>query len=335
MGHSTGRTSARLLRHDGMIVANEVRSVLSSWTDRLIALAVIVIALVALHSSLSDRPFILAAVAVAALAAVTGAGAARVIQRRLDFHAYDGVLAVDALAQREQRRYALAMHGAACAIMAICALVGRPATMILALIGYLVGAGSCHIARRVVLGDGSPRLSASLRPVRLFLHRPVAGALAAMPVVLPVLLLTSIGPGPMAAFIGLINAMAALLLTMLDDKVVRFMTVSGYRAGRIIGLHTRSLLVLLLLTVPAFLAFSYGLIAIVVGSVLLAAQVLMMARILAYRVHAKRTADTVVSICTAIACVAGFAMPMLLPFVVIAILWHLHRRSAPATWLLT
>jgi hypothetical protein len=42
-----------------------------------------------------------------------------------------------------------------------------------------------------------------------------------------------------------------------------------------------------------------------------------------------------VTICTVVAFVAGFAMPMLLPLVVMAILWHLHRRAAPATWLLT
>ncbi|HSI16359.1 MAG TPA: hypothetical protein VK980_01215 [Sphingomonas sp.] len=318
-----------------MIVANELRSVLASWTDRLIALAVVLIALFALRSSLSDRPFVFAAVAVAALAAVIGAGAARVIQRRLDFHAYDGVVAVDALTRGEHRLYTLSIHGAVCGIMALCVLAGRPATVGLALIGYLVGAGSCNIARRLVLGRGSPRLSAPLRSVRPFLRRPIAGALAAITVVLPVLLLTSIEPGPMAAFIGLVSAVAALLLTMLDDGVVRFMTVSGYRAGRIIWFHSRSVLAFLLLTVPALLALSHGLIAVVVGSVVLAAQVLMTARILAYRVHAKRTADTVVGICTVVACIAGFAMPMLLPFVVMAILWHLHRRAAPATWLLT
>ena len=47
-----------------------------------------------------------------------------------------------------------------------------------------------------------------------------------------------------------------------------------------------------------------------------------------------RSADTLVTIC-GIACVTGVAMPMLLPVVVIAILWQLHRRAAPETWLLT
>ena len=31
----------------------------------------------------------------------------------------------------------------------------------------------------------------------------------------------------------------------------------------------------------------------------------------------------------------AFAMPMFLPVVVIAILWQLHRRARPVTWLLT
>jgi len=71
----------------------------------------------------------------------------------------------------------------------------------------------------------------------------------------------------MAALIGLVSAVAVLLLTMLDDGVVRFMTISGDRTGRIIGLHLRSLLACVLLTVPACLALSDSLGAIVVGIV--------------------------------------------------------------------
>ena len=37
----------------------------------------------------------------------------------------------------------------------------------------------------------------------------------------------------------------------------------------------------------------------------------------------------------AVACLAGLAMPIVLPVVVLAVLWHLHRRSVSATWLMT
>jgi len=335
MGEATGRIKAALLRHDRMIVANELRSVLFSWKDRLIALAVLLMALAAVRSWLSDRPFIIAAVAVATLAAATGAGAARTIGRRLDFHAQDGVVAADALTQDVRRHYILSIHALVCGVVSICAAVGRPQAALLAPIGYLIGAGACHVASRVVRANALPRRSPLRRAIRPFLQRPISGVLAAALVLLPVLFLKSIDPGPLAAFIGLLSVAAALVLTMLDYGIVRFMTESGYRARRIIGVHARSLLVFLGSAALACLALSGSLVAIVVVGVALAALVLMTARILAYRVHAKRTADTIVSIYVGVACLAGFAMPVLLPAVVIAILWHLYRRSIPATWLLS
>ena len=150
MGDTTGRKKAGLLRHDRMIVANELRSALSSWSDRLIALAALLGALVALKSALSHRPFIFAATAVATLATAAGVWAARMIERRVDFHSQDGVLAADALAEDARRHYALAIHALVCAIVTICAVIGRPAAAALAPIGYLVGAGV--VPRRVPSG---------------------------------------------------------------------------------------------------------------------------------------------------------------------------------------
>lgn len=335
MSHSTGRTDGRLLRHDRMIVANELRSAFASWTDRLVALAVILIALAAVRASLSDRPFVLAATAVAALGAVAGAGAAWMIDRRLDFHAQDGVIAADALTDRARRHYILSIHAPVCGMVTLCAGIGRPMAAFLVPLAYLIGAGACHIARRLAIpGGGQPR-SSRLRAARRVLQRPISGAVAAIPAVLPLLLLESIDPGPLAAFAGLVSTVAVMLLTMVDYNTVRFMSASGYRSGRIIGIHGRSLLVFIVLSVPAALALSDGLAAIVISGVGIVAFMLMTARILAYRIHSKRAADTAVSICVAVVAFTGFAMPMLLPFVVIAILWHLHRRSAPATWLLT
>jgi hypothetical protein len=120
-----------------------------------------------------------------------------------------------------------------------------------------------------------------------------------------------------------------------DYNVVRFMTESGYPAARIIGIHARSPLIFLILTVFASLVLSDRLVAIVIFGVVLAALIFMTSRILAYRIHSKRAADTLVSVSAGVACLTGFSMPMLLPVVVIAILWHLHRRSVLATWLLT
>ena len=331
----TGRKKPGLLRHDRMIAANELRSALSSWSDRLIAIAAVLIALVAVRSVLSHRPLIFAAAAVAALATAIGAGAARMIEHRVDFHCGDGVLAADALAEGGRRHYALSIHALVCVIVTICAVIGRPAAAVLSPIGYLIGAGICHVACRVVPTGASPRRFSPFPEIRRLLQRPISGAFAAIPALLPLLLLRSIEPGSMAAVIGLVSAVSALLLTMLDYNVVRFMTESGYPAWRIIGIHARSLLTFLILTVVASMVVSDRLVAIVICGVVLAALIFMTIRILAYRIHSKRIADTLVSICAGFACVTAIMIPVLVPVVVFAILWHLHHRAVPVTWLLT
>jgi uncharacterized membrane protein len=323
------------VRHDGLIVGNELRAALSSWSDRLIALVIIVIALAAARSSLSHRPFIFAATAIAALSAVAGAGASRMIPRRLAYHSEEGVIAADALADRPRRHYIMAVHAIICGAVTFFALIVRPGTAVLALIAYLAGAGIPHILCRFTLKGSARRRLSLLRSVKPLLQQPISGACAAIPLVVLLLLFKSIDPVPLAVLIGLISAVAALLLTMADYSVIRFMSSSGYRAGRIIDHHARSLLIFLVLTVAASLALSDRLIVIVLCGVVLTTLVLLTARILAYRVHSKRTADALLSVCVAVACLAGLAIPVLLPLVVLAVLWRLHRRSVSATWLMT
>lgn len=191
------------------------------------------------------------------------------------------------------------------------------------------------MASRATAGQRDLFRPAFLRSIRAFLQKPVAGVVAAVVVILPLVLFRSSEAGPRPAFIGVISAIAALSLTVLDHATIRFMTLSGFRAGRVIGIHARSALIFLMLVVPACLALDSSFTAIVVGVVVVAALILMTVRILVFRVHAKRIADAIASICATAICLAGYAAPMLLPLIVIAVLWHLHRRSAPATWILT
>jgi hypothetical protein len=60
----------------------------------------------------------------------------------------------------------------------------------------------------------------------------------------------------------------------------------------------------------------------------------MVLRTLAYRIHGKGFADFIVSILTGLLILTAFSMPIILPFVGIAILWQLQRRSTARTWLL-
>eukprot|EP01035_Chromulina_nebulosa_P012784 gene12784-17044_t len=110
------------------------------------------------------------------------------------------------------------------------------------------------------------------------------------------------------------------------------MTLSGHPAWEIIARRARATLVFTLLAVPICLATATPLVAGLVGVAVAAGLLLMATRILAYRIHARRTADLVVGGCAMVVIISGAAMPVLMPFVAAAILWQLSRRAAAMTW---
>jgi hypothetical protein len=337
-GEAGGPSANRLrrnpmLRHDWMIVSNEARSAFSSWTDRLTALAVVAITLAAPRAFLSDQSFITAASAVGAFAALIGAGAARIVQHRLAFHAREGALAAEALSREASRRYILCAHALLLAIVATGALVSRLDMLPLALAGYIAGAGIGHAVAALLPGL-APRRLPSLRAWSVLLQRPIAGALAALAFLLLLLPARTLDPGSAAALAGVAAAGAALALTAVDDDIVRFMTLSGYGGASILWRRARPLLLFLLLTVPACLLLAQRPAALIVAGIGLVALTLMAARILAYRIYSRRVADTLVGIGLVVALVAGFMAPLLLPLFFLLLLRHLCRRSASATWLL-
>lgn len=333
MGETTSRKKTRLLRHDRVIVANELRSALSSWSDRLIALTALVFVLTMVRFALAHKPFLFAATAVAGVATVVGAGVARLIERRMDFHSQDGVLAADALADNARRQYALPIHAVIASIVTICAAIGRPSAVAFAPIGYLIGALVCHVAYAVVHRDAATRGSVSLRTLRRSLQRPLSGVVAAVITILLVLVNRSIDVQQMAAVVALVTAAMALVLTMLDYHVIRFMTESGYSAARIIGLYSRPVSIFLILTVIASTIAADRVLALIVFGVVVVALLFMASRILAYRMYSKRTADTLLTVC-GIVCASAVAMPLLLPVLIIVILWQLYPRSVRVTSLL-
>ncbi len=328
-------SSHNLLRHDGTIVINEMQSVFSSWTDRLLAIASLAVALVAIHGSLAHRPLVVAASVVSALAAIVGGGIARLIDRRLEFHAYDGVLAIDAMTPRSRLHYMVAWHVLALGGLCVAILVTRPGLLAFGVAGYLAGAAISLLATRLTMQRGILRWSAFSRTIRVYLQRPSAGIPAAVLVLFVLLSARTLDAGPRSALAGIITVAAVLGLTSVDDAVIRFMTISGYRAWSIAALRARGALVLLAITGPICLVASERLVAGVVGAIVMAGLVLMTMRILAYRIHSRRAADIIVSICVAVVCIAGVAVPLLLPLITAVILRQLHRGSSAKTWMLT
>ena len=326
--------SRNLFRHDRMIVINEMRWAFSSWTDRLVAIVVALLALAMLHASLADRPVLVAGSAIAALAAIAGAGAARLMHRRLAFHAYDGTLAAEALDRGQRRAYLVAFHTLALGLLCIAVLAARASLLPLGLAAYLAGAGLGHAVS--LMTDGlALRRPLPGRAIRARLQKPGAGVVAAIGLLLLLLCLRTLGTNPRIALAGTTTVIAVLGLTSLDDAVIRFMTLSGYRTWRIVGLHARGVLVFVAIALPVLLVASEPLLTGIIGAVAMAGLALMAMRILAYRIHTKRAADTLVTLCAAAICATGFAASILMPFVAIAIFWYLNRRAIPQTWMLS
>jgi len=321
-----------LVRHDRKIAGNSLRSALSRRGDRLFLGVVAVIALAALHHLLSDRPLPLVISLVGAASALIGLGMADLVHRRLEFHASDGVLAADALSRDTRRRFGLALHLMGGALVLLVALIGRPDAALVAPGGYLAGAVLGHGVRAILPRPRGRAKGPVPRALQAFLRRPVSGALAAGMLILILPALGAFDAVRGAAFAGILGAGAALMLTTVDDAAVRFMTLSGYSAGRIIGLHARPLLLCLVLTIPAAFLLSRGMAGLAIAGASAAALALMAARVLAYRVHNRRIADFILGLCLVACALAGLTFPPAVPLVVLAILWGLARRSAPATW---
>ncbi len=326
---------APLFRHDSRIAKNSLRSTLAGRGDQLFVAAVTVVALAALHHLLSGRPLAVVISLALGASALCGLGVAGLVHRRLEFQASDGSLAAQALCPEARRDYSLALHLVSVAPVMIIALIAKPEAMLAAPFGYLAGALAGH-GVRAILPTGDVRAKGRMPlGVQAFLNRPVSGAVVGGLLCLTLPLLGEFDPVRGAVFAGIMVGVAALALTTVDDAVVRFMTLSGYTAERIVWLQARPLLLCLALSLPAALVLSLSLAALAMAGVGVAALVLMAARILAYRVHGRRVADVVLGLCVAVCGVVGLTFPPALPLVGLAVLGVLARRSIPATWRLS
>jgi hypothetical protein len=333
-GIVNGWSVGKLFEHDAMIVVKEVRLAFSAWTDRLLAAVLLVGGLDGIHQALAPQPMLTAALEVSAVAAVIGIAVARLVHGRLAFQAYDGVLAIEALCSRSRWRYSISCHALAAAATGVVVLAARPDVIAFALPAFLAGATAGTLVGLLGLGRDT-RFRRFLGPiVRTRLHAPGAGMLAAAIVLTIAFSGRTLDTVPRLALVGTASVCALLALTSVDDAVIRFMTISGYRSWRIVAVRAQGALVFCAITVGACLVGSLPLEAGIVGLMVAIGLLLMIARILVYRVHPKRSADLIVVSCLVVAGLVGFTVPIMLPFVTAAILWQLHRHSSAKTWLL-
>lgn len=326
-------SSSRLVRHDGLVLANTVRATFASWHDRLIAAAMLLIGLAAIRSWLLLQSWATVRWAALAGGAAGGAAAARLIEARLRYHAMDGILPAEALRPGAGRRFAIAWHGVGLGALTAILMAGRPAAAIVAAPAYVAGALAIHVAARFAL----PQLGSGVRlgwAIRRWLRQPRVGAAAALMLTLWMLPLRVASPEVRLTVVGAGSILFALALTSVDASEVRFMAVAGHGAGRLVAHHLRGIAAFALLAVAGCGLVGRSPAAGLVAAVAAALALLLVFRVLAYRLHDRRFADPLVSVLVGLLLLSAYAAPFATPVVAVAALWRLTRRGAARTWLL-
>lgn len=325
----------RLFAYDRRIVVNTVRATLAPWQDRLTAVIGLLIGILGVRASLVDRPLREATWAVVAAAGMVGVTAGRLIASRLAFHAFDGVLAVDALRVPTRQRYMCAWSAIALAALAIVTLVARPSLMLVSLPAYVAGA----LVGGGMLGFGVSERAMSTpqyrRTITSWARRPSAGIVSATIVFVSLTLVANVlGTDAITAVAGIEATILAAALTVVDPRIVRFLTIAGQGSWRILARQARGAMLFIVLA-PLSCALALDVrVAGIVATVSTAAVLLMTMRILAYRLHGQGFADVLVSMLVALLVLVAFSLPLMLPLVVIAMLWQLQRHAATKTWML-
>ena len=326
----------RLFRQDRLIASNTIRATFAGWHDRAIAALMLLAALAFVHAWFTDRPWVVAAWTALAVGGMIGIGAGHLVRTRLAFHAFDGLLAADALHPHTRLRYMTAWHGVGLALLAVATLIVHPSLLVVSVPAYLAGVliagltGGVRMPKRIV---GTTRPGWTLRA---WSHRPIAGVAAATVLLLLLLLLPArtLGTNALMAVVGIGTVLLALTLTSVDDAVVRFMTIAGHGSRCIFVHHGKGIATFLAVSVPGCWIILGPVAAGIAAAACVAMLLLLTLRVLAYRLHTKRFADVLVSILAGLLMLVAYSMPVALPVLALAMLWQLQRRGQTKTWLL-
>lgn len=324
----------RLFRQDRLIASNTIRATFAGWHDRAIAAFMLLAALAVAHAWFTDRPWMIAAWTALGAGTLIGTGAGRLVRARLAFHAFDGLLAADALHPQTRRRYMTAWHGVGLALLAVATLIVLPSLLVVSVPAYLAGVLIAGLTGGVRMPK---RIAGTTRPgwtLRAWSHRPIAGVAAAMVLLLLLLPARTLGTNALMAVVGIGTILLALTLTGIDDAIVRFMTIAGHGSRRIVVHHGKGIATFLAVSVPGCWIISGPVAASIAAAACVAMLLLLTLRVLAYRLHTKRFADFLVSILAGLLMLVAYSIPVALPVLALAMLWQLQRRRQAKTWLL-
>jgi len=323
----------RLLRHDRQIAINTARANFSGWNDRLIAGAMLFLALAFVRAWAGDQSWKVAAWAAGAVGTGAGIGVSRLLATRIAFHRFDGLLAADAVQRALCRHYLLAWHGVGIATLAAVTLIARPSLLVIGVPAYLAGALLAGVTGRLATRRMAARPALG-RSVRRLLHRPGAGVVAATILCLSLLPAQALAKEGQLAIVALETLLFAAALTIVEQDIVRFKASSGHRPWRIVFSYSHGLLSFAAIAAPVCWLVTGPVAASIVLAISAAMLLLLAMRVCAYGVHGKRFADLLVSILAGLFGLVAWWMIVLLPFVAFAALWQLQRRAAAKTWLL-
>lgn len=328
----------KLFRYDLRISANAVKRAITRWHDKAIAAAVLLIFIAALRSWFRPLEWQTAAWIAVGLGLLVGIGSGGAIRARLESHSADGPLAAEALSTGSRRRHAMTCHLAALALLAIVSILVRPSLLAFTSGGYFAGAVIAQAAALPGLLAMIPdRPSRDMfRMVRSWLREPRAGAWAAAVLIASLVVLQQSAPSPSAVWAGsaILAALLVLALTMVDDHVIRFMAAAGYGSWKSVWRHVRGLTLFMAISIPAC-TLGFGLAAgAIVACVGVGGFLLLVLRVLAYRVHGKRLADLWLSAVAGLFVLAASATPFLLPPIFALLLWHMQRQASRRAWLI-
>ncbi len=323
-----------MFHHDRQIVINTARAALAGWQDRLIAGTVLLVALAVIRAWFADRSWTVAAWSALAAGVMVGAGAGRLVATRLAFHSFDGVLAIDALHPPARRQYQVAWHGIGLSVLGATTLIARPSLLIVSLPAYLTGASVVVLTRGLSVRGTMAMRFRPVRAIRPWLNGPIAGAAAATVLLLSLLPARAAGTDAVMVMVGTETVLLAVTLTIVDDTIVRFMTVTGHGPGRIVAYHGKSMASFTGVAVPGCWIALGPVAAAIVAAASIAMFLLLTLRVLAYMLHGKRSADLLVSILAGLLMLVGYLVPVALPVFVIALVWHFQRRGSAKRWLL-
>lgn len=324
----------RLFRHDRQIACNLLRATFATWPDRAAVAFVMLTGAAALHAWFVDRSWQAGAWAALALGLLCGIGTGRGVAARLAFHASDGVLAADALDPLARRRYAAAWLAVTLGLLAVLMLIARPALVGIGLAGGLAGGLVAGAVGGVPIRLRAAGATPSLRAIRAQLQRARAGLAAAALLLVSLLTAPGLGPDALRAMAAAETLLLGLALTMVDDRVVRFMAATGHGTLRILARQMAGIAAFFLVAAPGCAVLHGPVIAAIVAMVAIALALLMLLRIFAYRLHDRRFADLLVSILAGLLLLVGYAAPPALPVMAAAMVWHLERLGRQKRWLL-